>query len=174
MTADMRRKEISDILKRRQSPLSAADLAKKLGVTRQTVVGDIALLRAQGLEILATPTGYMLASCMAKGSMLERTLACCHQPEQLENELFTIVDNGGEILDVIVEHPVYGQITGRLDIKSRFDAGRFIDNIYKQNAPLLSQLTDGIHLHTIRCKDDDTYQRIYAALFQKGLLLSRE
>lgn len=174
MSAEMRRKEITDILRRRQSPLSAADLAKKMGVTRQTIVGDIALLRAVGLDILATPTGYIFASNMEKGSMLQHTLACCHSPEQLENELYTIVDNGGEILDVIVEHPIYGQITGRLDIKSRFDAGRFIDNIYKQNAPLLSQLTEGIHLHTVRCKDEDTFQRIYSALLAKGLLLSKE
>ena len=174
MTAELRRKEIADILRRRQSPLSAADLAKKLNVTRQTIVGDIALLRALGLDVLATPTGYMLASSMAKGAMLERTLACCHKPEELENELYTIVDNGGEVLDVIVEHPIYGQITGRLDIKSRFDAGRFIDNTYKQNAPLLSQLTEGIHLHTIRCKDEDTFHRILSVLSEKGLLLGKE
>lgn len=174
MSAELRRKEISDILKKRQSPVSAAELAKKLNVTRQTIVGDIALLRALGLDVLATPTGYLLASSMAKGTMLERTLACCHAPERLEEELYIIVDNGGEILDVVVEHPIYGQITGRLDIKSRFDASRFIDNIYKQNAPLLSQLTEGIHLHTIRCKDEEMYERILSALSEKGLLLSKE
>ncbi len=174
MTAELRRKEITDILRKRQSPLSAADLAKKLNVTRQTIVGDVALLRALGLDILATPTGYIFASNIEKNSMIQRTLACCHVPEELEEELYAIVDNGGEILDVVVEHPIYGQITGRLDIKSRFEASRFVDSVCKQNAPLLSQLTGGIHLHTVRCKDEDTFQRILNALSQKGLLLSKE
>lgn len=174
MSAELRRKEIMTILQSRLLPLSAADLAKKMGVTRQTIVGDIALLRAQGLDILATPTGYVLASSMANGNMTLHTLACSHAPEDLEKELFAIVDNGGEILDVIVEHPIYGQITGCLDIKSRFDASRFIDNVLKQKAPLLSQLTGGIHLHTIRCKDEEVYQRILSVLSEQGLLLSRE
>ncbi len=174
MSSEIRRNQIRDILRNRFSPLSAAELAKKLNVTRQTIVGDIALLRAQGADIIATPAGYLFASNMAKGSMLERQIACCHTPSELENELFTVVDNGGEILDVIVEHPIYGQITGRLDIKSRFDAARFIDSICKQNALLLSQLTEGIHLHTIRCKDEPAFERILSALSAKGLLLSKE
>lgn len=171
MSAELRRKKIAEVLKSETLPVSATDLAKMFEVTRQTIVGDIALLRASGLDILATPSGYILTSHKTPGSMIQRTLACNHGPDNLEKEIYTIVDNGGEILDVIVEHPLYGQLTGRLDILSRYDARRFVENVHKQNAPLLSRLTEGIHLHTIRCKDEQTYQRILNALRHQGILL---
>ena len=174
MSGELRRRKIAEVLETRLSPLSATDLAKKFDVTRQTIVGDIALLRASGMDILATPNGYIISSNMSSGKTILRTLACSHGPDDLEKEIYTIIDNGGEVLDVIVEHPLYGQLTGRLDILSRFDARRFIDNVHKQNVPLLSRFTEGIHLHTIRCKDEQMYERILSALYAQGILLSKE
>ena len=37
----------------------------------------------------------------------------------------------------------------------------------------LSQLTNGLHLHTIICKDDETYQRIVNELDKKGYLFKK-
>ena len=99
-------------------PVSAAALAERFSVSRQIIVGDVALLRAGGTDILATPRGYLLGG---RGGGVERTVACVHAPEEMERELNAIVDAGGEVVDVIVEHPVYGQLTGLLGVRSRYD-----------------------------------------------------
>ena len=96
-------------------------------------------------------------------------LACIHRPEDMGQELNLIVDHGGEVLDVIVEHPVYGQLTGQLQLRSRHDVAQFLKKA--EGASPLSALTDGIHLHTVRCPEEETLARITAALKQEGFLL---
>ena len=60
MDAAQRREEIRKILGRSREPVSAATIASEVHVSRQIVVGDIALLRAGGADIQATPRGYIL------------------------------------------------------------------------------------------------------------------
>lgn len=60
MTAEQRRQEILTLLEQTDTPLSAAALAHRFSVSRQIVVGDVALLRAQGREIVATARGYVI------------------------------------------------------------------------------------------------------------------
>lgn len=164
-----RRAAVARALEEAAAPVSGGTLARQFSVSRQIIVGDIALLRAGGLNILATPRGYVLDR---RGEGVERTVACVHTPEQMEAELTAIVDAGGEVLDVIVEHPVYGQLTGILGVRSRYDVQEFVERVARHGARPLSGLTDGIHLHTIRCQDEKSFQRVQKALAKEGFLLN--
>ena len=166
MTSQTRRSAILAQLQKNNTPVSATALAAQLGVSRQIIVGDVALLRASGVDIQATPRGYLLA---AEPAGVTAVLACVHDAGHMERELTLMVDYGAEVLDVIVEHPVYGQLTGQLRLRSRYDVAQFLSK--SKGAAPLSALTDGIHLHTVRCPDQDTLCRVTAALKAEGLLL---
>ena len=150
MHSDERRKAIADVLRAADAPVSASALAEKFSVSRQIIVGDIALLRSSGEEILATPRGYVT-------------------PKEMEAELNTIVDNGCTVIDVIVDHPIYGQLTGPLQISNRYEVSQFIERCKK--AEPLSSLTDGIHLHTLSCPDEAAFERTKSALRALRVLL---
>ena len=168
MEAASRRQAILDRLRSADRPVSASALAAGLNVSRQIIVGDIALLRAGGAEISATPRGYVLPRAT---DGITRTIACRHTLAQTGQELDILVDNGCTVLDVIVEHPVYGQLTGQLQISSRYDVEQFLARIRDSDAAPLSLLTGGLHLHTLRCPNEDAYTRACAALKAAGLLL---
>lgn len=166
MCAEERRQTVLETLRQSQQPISASSLAKQLNVSRQIIVGDIALLRAGGANILATPRGYCMQGA-AHG--LTRQIAVHHREDQMEAELNAMVDNGCTVVDVIVEHPVYGQLTGSLQITNRYDVAQFI--FRSQTAQPLSTLTGGIHLHTLLCPDEAAFQRVREALRTQGILL---
>lgn len=166
MRSDERRKAIAGILRAADAPVSASALAEKFSVSRQVIVGDIALLRSAGAEIIATPRGYVTPGTQ-RG--LIRRVAVKHAPEEMEAELNAIVDNGCTVIDVIVDHPVYGQLTGPLQISNRYEVGQFIERC--ENAEPLSRLTDGIHLHTLSCPDEAAFARVKDALRALGVLL---
>lgn len=168
MEATSRRQAILDRLRTADRPVSASALAAGLNVSRQIIVGDIALLRAGGAEISATPRGYVLPRAT---DGITRTIACRHTLAQTGQELDILVDNGCTVLDVIVEHPVYGQLTGQLQISSRYDVEQFLARIRDSDAAPLSMLTGGLHLHTLCCPNEDAYTRACAALKAAGLLL---
>ncbi len=168
MEAASRRQAILDRLRTADRPVSASALAAGLNVSRQIIVGDIALLRAGGAEISATPRGYVLPRAT---DGITRTIACRHTLAQTGQELDILVDNGCTVLDVIVEHPVYGQLTGQLQISSRYDVEQFLVRIRDSEAAPLSMLTGGLHLHTLCCPNEDAYTRACAALKAAGLLL---
>lgn len=172
MTAAQRRAALTEALKQAQQPLSAAALAAQFSVSRQIIVGDVALLRASGAPIAATPRGYVLGNTPPSG--VRRTLACTHSSADMGRELYLIVDNGGEAVDVIVEHPVYGELRGALCLRSRRDVDEFLRRVAQSPAKPLSILTDGIHLHTIACPDQDTMDRVTGALRREGFLLEAQ
>ena len=169
MHSDERRKAIADVLRAADAPVSASALAEKFSVSRQIIVGDIALLRSSGEEILATPRGYVTPK-EARG--IVRRVAVKHTPQEMEAELNTIVDNGCTVIDVVVEHPLYGQICGQLSLASRYDVAQYVEKA-RGTAPL-SLLTGGVHLHHLRCPDEAAYQRVCAALDKLGLLYTPE
>ena len=168
MNAAQRRSQILQLLRESRRPLSASALAGGLGVSRQIIVGDVALLRAAGADITATPRGYVILS----PSGLVRRVAVRHPPDQMEQELTLMVDQGCTVLDVMVEHPVYGQLTGRLDLSSRHDVAEFTRRVADSRSQPLAALTDGIHLHTLSCPDEAAWQRVRQALEQAGFLLT--
>ncbi len=174
MDASRRREQILAILRASSRPVSAAALAAETRVSRQIIVGDIALLRASGTEIQATPRGYLLQSRdEEQAGCLLYTIACRHGADQLAEELYTVVDNGGGLLDVTVEHPVYGQLCGKLHIFSRHDADLFMDTLARNHAETLCNLTGNLHLHTLACRTEEDYRRILAQLDKKGILFPR-
>ena len=167
MDAQTRRETIAQRLRQSPTPVSASALARECSVSRQVVVGDVALLRAGGLDILATARGYILAR---PEPGVIRTVACAHPRENMARELELMVDHGCRVLDVVVEHPVYGQLTGQLGLSSRYDVGEFVRKVEENQALPLSALTMGVHLHTLRCPSEEAAQRVLEALAQEGVL----
>lgn len=167
MNAAERRHELKQALLKAQAPLSATSLAAKFGVSRQVIVGDVALLRAEGCPVVATPRGYLCQSQPQNRC----TIACRHTNEQLLDELYTIVDTGCSVQDVIVEHAVYGQLAGNLSVASRYDADLFLEKLQANQALPLSRLTEGVHLHTLSYPTQDALMRCKDALRKKGYLL---
>ena len=170
MEAQTRRENIYNALQESRGPLTGADLAKRFRVSRQVIVQDIALLRAKGEGILATPQGYILTRKL-KGDLFTATLACQHSPEEMEEELSLIVSMGGKVVDVIVDHPIYGELKGVLMISSLKDVSRFIADVKETSAAPLSALTQGVHLHTVETTDQATLEDIKKKLKKSGYLV---
>jgi len=168
MHAEDRRHAIQEILRQSPQPVSATSLARQFSVSRQIIVGDIALLRAAGEDISATPRGYMI---LPASTGFIRQIAVQHNAVQMEAELNAIVDQGCTVVDVIVEHPIYGQLTGPLQLSNRYEVSQFLDRCSASDARPLSNLTEGIHLHTLSCPDEAAYERVCTRLRQLGLLL---
>ena len=172
MNAAQRRERILTRLNSAGAPLSASTLAAELGVSRQIVVGDVALLRAAGTQIDATPRGYQLHPA-AKG--YTGILACVHRTaEEMRAELYTVVDQGGVVVDVAVENPLYGELRGNLNLASRYDVDNFIQQAKDTPEALLSRMTGGVHLHTLHCPDAGSFERIKKELEEKGILYRKE
>ncbi|WP_314067825.1 transcription repressor NadR [uncultured Vagococcus sp.] len=168
MTGEERRELIVAQLKQADTPLSASAFAKEFGVSRQIIVGDVALIRAAGLSVRATAKGYVLEEM--DPSSYRGQVVCQHQLAETEAELSLIVGLGGVVADVSVDHPIYGELTGNLDIRTAEDVTAFIERITANNARLLLNLTGGIHLHTLVCHDQPHFIEIKEALAIAGLL----
>ena len=166
MNAVNRRENIIRTLRQAADPVSAASLASALGASRQIIVGDIALLRASGEKITSTPRGYVLS----EGGTSVYTLACVHGVEDTEKELNIMVDNGCKVLTVSVEHPVYGLLTGELQLANRYDVRQFVEKLQSGEVRPLSALTGGVHLHTLSCPDNECFERTRSQLEREGLL----
>ena len=172
MNAAQRRESILNRLSGAETPVSASALAAQLGVSRQIVVGDVALLRAGGAQIDATPRGYQLHPA-EKG--YTAILACVHSTEdEMRTELYTVVDQGGIVVDVAVENSLYGELRGNLNLASRYDVDNFIQQAKDTPEALLSRMTGGVHLHTLHCPDAGSFARIRQALEEKGILYRKE
>ena len=156
MDASTRRKSILKIIKESIKPISAGKLAEHFSISRQVIVGDIALLRASGHNIIATPRGYLISPSESNKCYIKK-IVCKHNYEEMKDELYAIVDCGCSVKDVIVEHPIYGQLTGELAIQSRYDADKFLHLTQKAKAKPLSFLTEGIHIHTLICPSEEAF-----------------
>lgn len=168
-----RQNAILNTLKNEKSAISASALAEKFSVSRQAIVGDIALLRAREHKIIATARGYILESNLID-SGYTGTLVCFHAPERTKEELYTIIDLGGKVHNVSIYHDIYDQLEGHLNLTSRAEVDEFLEACKTSGAKLLTELTDGIHSHTISCKDKDTFEQIKSALKEKELLYPEE
>ena len=163
-----RRERILKKLLVTKEPKKGQELGEEMGVTRQVIVKDIAILRAEGHNIIATPDGYIIAS--AQPNKVKRIIAVCHNVGQMEDELRTIVKYGATVEDVIVEHPLYGEMRGMLMIKTLKDVESFVERFYKDNAQPLSRLTDGVHMHTVVADSQEVIDNLLKELKEKGML----
>ena len=165
-----RREKLISILQEADAPVSGTDLAKGLGVSRQIIVQDIALLRAVDKNILSTNKGYVLHVPEQESNSVKRSFAVSHTKEDIQDELYTIVDCGGKVLDVVVEHDIYGQITADLILCNRLDVDEFIRRIDRSKSRPLNVLTDGEHWHTIEAVSEKILDRIEEKLKEKGYM----
>lgn len=170
-TSIERRAGILARLRSSGGPVRGTDLAERFGVTRQVIVGDVAILRAEGRPIVGSPYGYLLIEHAAPG--VRAVLAVRHDRRSTLKELTALVDLGITIEDVVVEHPVYGELRGNLMIRSHEDVERFLASLRSGEAELLSVLTGGIHLHTVRAPDEAGLRKGRRALRELGILLDR-
>jgi len=167
--AELRRRGILAWMRNHGEPIRGGELAKRFRVSRQCLVQDVAILRAGGEEIEATPRGYHLPAGVRQ--MHRAILACRHAPERTEEELNILVDHGVKVVDVIVEHPVYGELRGSLMIESRADVQDFLVQVRSSHASYLSSLTGGVHLHTVEASRAELILRAKAQLRTRGFLL---
>lgn len=171
LDGEQRREEIIRLLAGSRSPVSGTELARRLKVSRQVIVQDVALLRAVNKNILSTNKGYLLFEPGREAGECRKTLCVRHSTEQVLDEFYAIVDLGGKVLDVVVEHELYGQIAVDLIIASRQDAEEFCQKMKENRAKPLKELTEDIHYHTVVAKDETTMNRIENALREKGFLM---
>ena len=168
MKADERRNSIIEMLIREKKAIKGTTLAERFNVTRQIIVKDIAILRAKGNSIIATPDGYMIND---NSSRVKSVIAVNHNNEDVIKELEIVVKYGGIIEDVIVEHPLYGEIKGILMIKNLNDLNKFKNALKEINAKPLSILTNGVHLHTISADSIENMELIKEELKENGFIL---
>ena len=171
ITGEERRHYLLNYLKTSSQALTGSDLAKLTNVSRQVIVNDMNLLKAKNEPIISTSQGYLFLHTQNSQTRFERKIVSVHKPEQTKEELFTIVDCGAIVQNVIVEHPVYGEITANLHVSSRLEVEAFIQQLQETNATLLSALTDGTHLHVISAPSDEILNLVEIKLREKGFIL---
>lgn len=167
MTNSSRRAEIIKTLQESKTPLSGAVLGEKLGVSRQVIVQDIALLRTSGHDIISTNRGYLLKGSDANPCRLVKVR---HDFDQIEEELNLVVDLGGCVEDVLVNHRTYGRLEASLNVKSRRDVQRFLTDLQNGVSSPLSAITSGYHFHHISAESEDVLDEIVEALDERGFL----
>jgi len=172
LTKEERREKIVALLKEAKEPLTGAKLSSLLGVTRQVIVSDIAVLRAGGENIIATSRGYLFFK-QAYSSPYRKTVAVRHGDSlaEIAEELYLIVKAGGKVLDVTVEHPLYGELTANLQLAAPADVAQFVAKMAEMEAEPLLVLTDGYHLHAIEAPDAEAMGAIEKALQKAGYLV---
>jgi transcriptional regulator of NAD metabolism len=150
--------------------VTGSDLASRFGVSRQVIVQDMAVLRAEGLPVVATPRGYILLRPEGSGRLVKTVVTRHRDYEAMEEELLIMVGCGAKVLNVIVEHPLYGEITGNLMLSTTADVARFMESIRKSAGEPLSSLTGGVHLHTLEVDGEEGWERLLAELGEKNYL----
>lgn len=164
MKLSKRQNEIIKVLQKNKEPISGETLGDMFDVSRQIIVKDIGMLKAFGVEIVSTNKGYKIDT----GKKLTKIIESSHDDNAIKDELNTIIDNGGVVIDIFINHPVYGVIRKDLDIKSRNGVNKFVKNM--DISTPLKNLTANIHYHTISAKDEESLKKIEKALGEKGYL----
>lgn len=166
MKAVERRKAIANLLLSSNDAISGGSLSQEFGISRQIIVQDIAVLKSSGYDILSTHNGYIIQ----KSPLKERIFKLHHTTEQTEDELTTIVNLGGTIVDVFVWHKVYGKVMAPLNIFSPLHVKQFIEGVRTGKSTELMNITGGYHYHTIRAESDEILEKIATALDKRGYI----
>jgi len=167
MNGRERRFEILALLEGATTPISGAEIARRCGVSRQVIVHDIALLRSEGNDVIPTHHGYVL---VRSGGPCRRLYKVRHDEEAVERELNAIVDLGGTVEDVIVNHRVYGKIEAKLDLSNRRDVKRYLADLASSKSTLLSKVTSGYHFHHVSADSEEQLDEIGEELARLGLI----
>lgn len=170
MNVNERRTAIVNILLTRKDPISGGELSKQFKVSRQIIVQDITILKGLGYEIFSTHYGYVLQ----RSPLVERVFKLKHTTEQTEDELNSIVDLGGTVVDVFVWHKVYGKISATLNIFSRLHVKQFLEGVRTGKSTELMNITGGYHYHTVRAETEEILNKIESDLKEKNYLADGE
>ena len=162
-----RRKAIVNLLLSAKEPISGSELARKFDISRQIIVQDITVLKGMGYDILSTNQGYV----MQKSPLAERVFKLKHTSEQTEDELSTIVELGGTVIDVFVWHKVYGKIEATLNIFSPLHVRQFMEGVRSGKSTELMTITGGYHYHTVRAESEAVLDQIERALDDKQYIV---
>ena len=169
MTGSERRNAIINQIRGSSAPVPGKSLAASYDVSRQVIVQDIALIRAAGYEIISTNRGYILS----EPSSVSRIFKVRHTDGQLEEELCSIVDLGGCVKNVMVNHKVYGHMEADLNITSRRKAVEFIKDIRSGKSSPLKNITSDYHYHVVEADSEETLDLIEDMLREKGFLVEQ-
>ncbi|PIE54366.1 MAG: transcription repressor NadR [Dethiosulfovibrio peptidovorans] len=163
-----RLKFLIEILRKGYDPVSGADLADRFAVSRQAIVQDIAILREEGVPIVSTSRGYRLDQGIAA---VRRVMAVCHQADDLYRELSLVVSMGARMVDVFIDHPIYGELRGNIDVGTQEEVRRFLTLMETTGRHPLLSLSGGFHLHTMEAPDEEILQAVEDGLREAGFLV---
>ncbi len=166
MSGEERRRKVLEKIEKSKKAISGSVLASEFGVSRQVIVQDIALLKAQDHDIVSTHFGYTLK----KEQRVNREFYVEHSDEEIEDELTLVVDAGGKVESVWVEHPVYGKIKAPMSVSSRAELDCFMEDFRKGKAIPLKNMTGSAHYHLISAEDKSILDEIEAKLRVRGYL----
>lgn len=169
LLGEERRTKLLHLLQTSAEPVTGSELSQITNVSRQVIVGDITLLKARKEPIIATSQGYLYLQ--TGSTQKERIIACQHDPSRTQEELYLLVDIGITVKDVKIEHPVYGDLTASIMVSSRKEVQQFLSRVTATNASFLSELTSGIHLHTLSATSEELLDEAECALRDAGILV---
>lgn len=167
MTGEERRNAIIEQIKNSEKPVPGKALAAEYDVSRQVIVQDIALIRAAGHDITSTNKGYVIHEPIS----FSRVFKVKHTDEQVEEELFAIVDLGGCVKNVMVNHKIYGHMEAELHVSSRKKAMEFVQGIKSGKSCPLKNITSGYHYHLVEAESEEALDEIESVLKEKGFLI---
>ena len=167
MNGAKRREEILKIIMKNENKISGTKLAEMFEVSRQVIVQDIALLRAEGYEIISTNRGYL---CKEK-KRATRVFYVYHEDERIQEELNLMVDNGAKVEDVFVKHGIYGELHADLLIDSRKKVLEFMKGIESGMSSPLNKITSGYHYHTVTAESEEIPDAVEQELKEKKILV---
>jgi hypothetical protein len=170
--AEARRDQIVELLRSAAGPVTGSDLSSALGVSRQVIVNDVAIVRATGVPILGSPRGYVLVEAFDDRPIA--TIASRHDRDGNRREFEILVDRGIEVVDVVVEHAIYGEVAASLLIRSRADVDRYMEAMEREDAKPLWTLTGGVHVHHVRAPNPDALEAAKRELAEAGILLAQD
>ncbi len=168
MVKEQRQKNILKLLNTSDSPVSGKALAEQLDVSRQVIVQDISYLKVSGYSIVSTHRGYILE----KEAFPRRIFKVRHETGQIADELYTIVELGGTVVDVFVIHEIYGELRAPLPLNSRKDVDEFVAYLAEGKIMPLKQLTNNYHFHTVTASSEMLLDLIEEKLKEKNYLVS--
>ena len=161
-----RKQELLALLKQSKEAINGQSLAEHFGVTRQIIVQDIALLRADGAQIISTNRGYIYKNS-DDNSYEHRLFKVNHTVNDMEEELLAIVDNGGRIQNIMIDHP----IQTLLKLTCRRDVRHFLEQAASSDFRPLSELTNGVHYHLVEADSQQDLDYIEEVLDNIGFLV---
>ena len=167
MKAEKRREEILSLMGNTENPLPAGVLAERFNVSRQVIVQDIAILRANGYDVTATNRGYVLTTKVRA----TRIFKCRHTFSEIVDEGVLIIEAGGRVEDISVNHRLYGRISARLGLYSRTHVEELYRSLVSGASKPLMSVTDGYHYHTVSADSEEALNEIESKLREKGFLI---